>query len=79
MATAREDLLKSIDSRISVEFADYEQWTRKTKPTKTHVKSDGLYSLFVNQIQYYNFYFTWKKIYYNSLEGIFNFVKNLNI
>jgi len=50
MATAREDLLKSIDSRINVEFADYEQWTRKTKPSKTQVKSDGKYSLFVNNI-----------------------------
>lgn len=49
MATAKEDVLKAIDSRISVEFADYEQWTRRSKPSKTQLKPDASKSFVVGR------------------------------
>lgn len=44
-APAKEDLMKTLDSKL--EFADYEQWTRRSKPSKTQVKPDASKSFLV--------------------------------
>ncbi|XP_052063520.1 uncharacterized protein C20orf96-like [Mytilus californianus] len=44
-APAKDDLMKTLDSKL--EFADYEQWTRRSKPSKTLVKPDASKSFLV--------------------------------
>ncbi|XP_063441161.1 uncharacterized protein C20orf96-like [Mytilus trossulus] len=44
-APVKDDLMKNLDSKL--EFADYEQWTRRSKPSKTLVKPDASKSFLV--------------------------------
>ncbi|XP_071176856.1 uncharacterized protein C20orf96-like [Mytilus edulis] len=44
-APVKDDLMKNLDSKL--EFADYEQWTRRSKPSKAVVKPDASKSFLV--------------------------------
>lgn len=48
-AADKDDLFKKLDSRL--EFGDYEQWTRRSKPSRPQVKQDATKSFTVGRVK----------------------------